>query len=294
VDASGMRTAIEERDTAGTTRTVAYQYDALKRLTAESIDHRLNANDRTSTWTYDAVGNRLTQSIATDAGSAETTSYLYDPNDRLTSETGSRGVTAYIYDANGNTRTKAGPDGNVAYTYNDANQLTAATTPDGTTTYVYNADGLRVRQTHTPTGGMPTTTWYLQDSGYAYAQVIEQHTQQGTGPKRLSATYTFADDLVSQTRYTEGSTPTTRFIQADGFGSTRWLTDVAGTITDSIDYDAFGVEIGRSGTTDIEHLYRGEAFDPNVGFYYLRARWMDPMLEGLRSRTFTWAGTWSP
>ncbi len=41
-------------------------------------------------------------------------------------------------------------------------------------------------------------------------------------------------------------------------------------ITDAIDYDAFGVEIGRSGTTDIEHLYRGERFDANVSFYDLR------------------------
>jgi RHS repeat-associated protein len=40
--------------------------------------------------------------------------------------------------------------------------------------------------------------------------------------------------------------------------------------------DAFGNEIRRTGSTDVEHLYRGEAFDPNVGFYYLRARWMDP------------------
>jgi RHS repeat-associated protein len=88
--------------------------------------------------------------------------------------------------------------------------------------------------------------------------------------------YSFADDLISQTRYDLSDTPTTNYVQADGFGSTRWLTDATGAITDQIDYDAFGNEIGRSGSTAIEHLYRGEAFDPNVGFYYLRARWMDP------------------
>jgi RHS repeat-associated protein len=36
------------------------------------------------------------------------------------------------------------------------------------------------------------------------------------------------------------------------------------------------VEINRTGSTDVQHLYRGEVFDPNVGFYYLRARWMSP------------------
>jgi RHS repeat-associated protein len=53
--------------------------------------------------------------------------------------------------------------------------------------------------------------------------------------------------------------------------------------------DAFGVEIRRSGSTDVEHLYRGEAFDPNVGFYYLRARWMDPR-TGRFTQQDRWAG----
>jgi RHS repeat-associated protein len=56
----------------------------------------------------------------------------------------------------------------------------------------------------------------------------------------------------------------------------RWLTDATGAITDAVDYNAFGNEIHRSGSTTTEHLYRGEQFDPNLGFYYLRARWMDP------------------
>ncbi len=275
VDASGMRTAVEESDPAGLIRSVAYQYDGVKRLVNEAIDHRVDANDRSSSWTYDRVGNRLTQVVINTAGT-ETTSYAYDDNDRLTTEVSNGVITAYNYDANGNTTAKARLGELTEYDYDDANRLIEARTPAATTTYGYNADGLRVRQTVTPQGGTPTTTYYLQDSGYTYAQVIEQHTQVGTGPKQLSATFTFADDLVSQTRYDANGVPDTSFVQADGFGSTRWITDAAGSITDSIDYDAFGVEIGRTGSTDVEHLYRGEAFDPNVGFYYLRARWMDP------------------
>ncbi|MGQ0556821.1 MAG: polymorphic toxin-type HINT domain-containing protein, partial [Nitrospiraceae bacterium] len=94
--------------------------------------------------------------------------------------------------------------------------------------------------------------------------------------KRLTATFTFADDLVSQTRYDAGGIPSTSFVQMDGFGSTRWLTDAAGIITDSIDYDAFGVEIGRTGATEVEHLYRGERWDANVAAYDLRARIYTP------------------
>jgi len=115
---------------------------------------------------------------------------------------------------------------------------------------------------------------------YAYSQVIEEYVSENGGAKRLAATFTFADDLVAQTRYTStptGSlTPTTRFVHADGFGSTRWLTDASGAVTDNVEYDAFGETIARTGTTDIEHLYRSEQFDPNLGFYYLRARYYDP------------------
>jgi RHS repeat-associated protein len=280
VDASGMRTAVEEADTQGPVRAVAYTYDAVKRLTRETIDHRDDVRDRDTSWGYDRVGNRLIQTLVAD-GTTETTAYAYDANDRLLSETragGTKsGTTTYAYDANGNTREKSAPGEVTTYGYDDANRLVEAVTPQGRTAYVYSADGLRVRQIHTPAGGTPTTTWYVQDTAYAYAQVIEQYTSQGTGPKSLAATFTFADDLVSQTRYDTGS-PVTRFVHADGFGSTRWLTDAAGAITDSVDYDAFGKEIGRAGTTAIEHLYRGEAFDPNLGFYYLRARWMDPSI----------------
>jgi RHS repeat-associated protein len=34
--------------------------------------------------------------------------------------------------------------------------------------------------------------------------------------------------------------------------------------------------LARTGTTIVSHLYRGEQFDPNLGWYYLRARFYDP------------------
>ncbi len=278
VDASGLRTQINEADSAGAIREVSYAYDAVKRLVLEQIDHRLDLQDRQASWTYDRVGNRLTQTV-TAGGAAEQTVYSYDNNDRLQTETTPAGTTTYSYDAAGNTLSKAAPQGRTDYVYNDAGRLVEARDSTGVTTYVYNADGLRVRSTHTAAGASPaqsTTTWSLQDPNYAYAQEVERWTSTGSGPRRRSAVYAFADDLISQTRYDTAGIATTSYVQADGFGSTRWLTNAAGVITDAVDYDAFGNEIGRSGTTAVEHLYRSEAFDPNVGFYYLRARWMDP------------------
>jgi hypothetical protein len=105
----------------------------------------------------------------------------------------------------------------------------------------------------------------VQDTAYPYAQVIEEYTAEGANPRQLAATFTFADELISQTRYDATGIPATTFVQADGFGSTRWLSGCEpAQITDSIDFDAFGNEIARSGTTDLEHLYRGERWDANL------------------------------
>jgi RHS repeat-associated protein len=58
--------------------------------------------------------------------------------------------------------------------------------------------------------------------------------------------------------------------------STRQLTDSAESISDTYTYDAFGRLISSSGGTANTYLYTGAQFDPNIGFYYLRARYSDP------------------
>jgi RHS repeat-associated protein len=54
------------------------------------------------------------------------------------------------------------------------------------------------------------------------------------------------------------------------------LTDEAGSITDAWSYSAFGELYGRTGTDPIPYAFAGEPLDPNSGFQYHRARWMDP------------------
>src|SRR6185436_10598824 len=52
--------------------------------------------------------------------------------------------------------------------------------------------------------------------------------------------------------------------------------DATASVTDTYTYDAFGIVISRTGTTANDYLYTGEQFDANLGFYYLRARYMNP------------------
>jgi RHS repeat-associated protein len=46
-------------------------------------------------------------------------------------------------------------------------------------------------------------------------------------------------------------------------------------LTDTFTYDAFGLLIGRTGATPNLYLYAGEQFDPDLGLYYNRARYLN-------------------
>ena len=61
----------------------------------------------------------------------------------------------------------------------------------------------------------------------------------------------------------------------DGHGSVRALTDPTGTVTDTYDYDAFGNLIHSTGSTPNNYLFAGEQFDPDLGLYYNRARYLN-------------------
>src|SRR5262249_62071786 len=67
-----------------------------------------------------------------------------------------------------------------------------------------------------------------------------------------------------------------RFTHLDGLGSLRRLTNESGNITDAWSYTAFGELYARTGTDPIPYAFAGEPLDPNSGFQYHRARWMDP------------------
>lgn len=270
LSSTGLRLGAIESDTNGVARSIVYQYDGAARLVSEIVVARDPFQSRTAVWTYDKVGNRQTQTLVID-GLSVTTEYSYDVNDRLLTEATGGQVTRYTYDDNGNTLSKDGPGGVIQYTYNEANKLVEMRDGADRFTYTYDVDGLRIGQTYHPANGTPVSTFYLLDKSVPYAQVIEEHVQEGNGPRRLAASFTFGDDLIAQTRG-----QVTHYLLADGMGSTRVLTDHSGSVTDTFTFDAFGNELVRTGATVVGHLYRGEEFDPNLGFYNLRARFYDP------------------
>ena len=82
--------------------------------------------------------------------------------------------------------------------------------------------------------------------------------------------YTRGFELISRREKTIAS-----YYVYDGGLSVRALTNEAGAVTDTLVFDAFGNETGRTGTTDNPYGFQGEEQDA-TGLYYLRARYMDP------------------
>lgn len=126
-------------------------------------------------WTYDAAGNRLTQTDHDPAGNTAndtTTQYNYptagsqtDQPHTLANTTatgpGASGDTAsYGYDVSGETTSITGGTlGNQTLTWNDQGNLQSDTTSAGTTSYVYDADGNQIVRRDPG-----TTTFYAGDA----------------------------------------------------------------------------------------------------------------------------------
>ena len=164
------------------------------------------------------------------------------------------------YDANGNTLAADGKT--FSYTYD--NRLKSVN--GNAITLGYDGNNNRVRKT---VGGV--TTNYLVDelSPSGYAQVVEELVG-----GQVKKAYTWGHMLISQRQLIAGSYVVSHYGQ-DGSENVRQLFDNSGAVTDTFDYDAFGVLIGRTGTTANSYLYRSQQFDGDLGFYYNRARYYD-------------------
>jgi RHS repeat-associated protein len=138
-----------------------------------------------------------------------------------------------------------------------------------TVNVVYDAFGNRVAKT---VNGV--TTKYLAEDDVnptGYSQVWDELTG-----STVTRTYTHGLQRISQDQIVDGAW-TPGFYGYDGAGSVRQLTNSAGTVTDTYEYDAFGNEVNHTGTTPNNYLYRGEQYDSGLRLVYLRARNYNPL-----------------
>jgi RHS repeat-associated protein len=124
-----------------------------------------------------------------------------------------------------------------------------------TTTFVYNGDGLRDSLTFDS-----TTTTFTWDVNRPIPQVLDDGTYQ----------YLYGVGRIAQVGASE-----THYYLTDGLGSTLALTDEAGDIVNTYDYDVFGGLRDETGSQANDFTFAGEQVDASTGLQYLRARYYD-------------------
>ncbi len=232
--------------------TTTYAYDVRDRLREVCFQASCpGGSDPFIRWTYDAVGNR-----ATETRPSGTTTYTYNAADELTFA----GSTTYSYDQNGNETAS----GSQTFSYDLANRL-VSTTGGFTTTYSYDADGNRVEAT---SAGI--TTRYVWDVQGSFAALALERAGGGS----LIARYIYGKNRLSMT------TPNgTWYYHHDGVGSVAAVTSSTGDLTWTYSYEPFGVTRAESqedpNAPSNRLKFAGELADP-TGLYYLRARQYEP------------------
>jgi RHS repeat-associated protein len=236
--------------------TIAYAYDSLDRLTSVCFKASCpKAGDPFIRWTYDAVGNRLTESRSNGS-----TSYAYNAADELVSA----GATTYTYDQNGNQLSAGGR----TFAYDLANRLVSTTSGSATTTYRYDGDGMRLEATTGSQGSQKTA--YLWDPNGRLPELAVERDGSGALLRR----YVYGLSRISMT------TPAGSFYyHYDNVGSVTNVTSSSAKTQWTELYEPFGAvrtETKNDGTAPANPMkFAGEYLDP-TRLYDLRAREYDP------------------
>ena len=263
------------------TGTVDIGYDGVQR----PIEDRTLRSDNSLvvgfTYTYDRMGNALTEGKLHDPANSETYTYdsayrlltfnrapggitpsqttwkldgvgnwdqvssetrQYSSTNELVSRTSPTVNTAITYDEDGNETN----DGTYAYTYDAENRLTSVTRDSDSAliaVYSYDALGRRIQKVVTNDGALNGTTDYAYDGW----QDIEEHNGAGT----LTQQYVYGigiDEPLVMDRNLNGDATATGpgdqrlFYSQNALGSVYALTDVSGTVVEGYQYDAYGLQ----------------------------------------------------
>ncbi len=246
-------------------RTETYGYDAnLDYLTSTNYgDGLANANP---SWTYDAAGNRASDSTNTGT-------WTYDNLNRMTASPG----TTYTNDVLGNRLTK----GTGTYTWDDLNRMTTNVTSGTTSNYAYRADGMRVRK-ESHTGATNSTLTRYRYDGQMGIEDVESTSTNGGISYSLLAINRYAlgargIDAILRTT-SAGTSVSYPLYDAHGNGNGSLIKSGASwSISDERSYNVWGGL--RSGETN-ENKARysaslGHKQDDESGLIYMRARYYE-------------------
>jgi RHS repeat-associated protein len=232
---------------AETTRT--YAYDTAGRL----------SGDGTTTWAYDANGNRTKINGVTVA--------TYDTQDRILTHQSA----SFTHDTNGQRTTKTQSGQTTTYGYDVFGNLQTVSLPGGVAV-TYELDGAGRRVGRSKSGASPSYRRYLLGEGN---RVVAEYDQAGAIVSQfVYLTRSHVPDFMIQ-----GSN-VYRFI-TDQLGSVRLVVNVnastaSGSVVQRIDYDAWGNVTNVPSAFDQPFGFAGGLWDRDTGLVHFGAREYDP------------------
>jgi RHS repeat-associated protein len=236
----------------------SYGYDPVSRLSSTGNDLAGTAYDLTTTFGYNPA-SQITSRTRSNAAYSFTG---YVNVDRSYAANGlnqynSAGGVSFTYDANGNLISSGG----TSYTYDAENRLILTSTG---VQIVYDALGRTIQTTSPST----TPTRFLYDGD----QLAEEFDASGTVLRR----YVHGPGADDPLLWYEGPGLTgLRSLQVDHQGSVVSVADSGGNLIGLNSYDEYGIpaatNIGR-------FQYTGQAWIPELGMYYYKARIYSPTL----------------
>lgn len=233
--------------------TITYTYANAGRLTGAGY-----GGGNCLTYAYDNSGNLLNQTGKTPMDpTAEAKDYSYDNTSQISSP-------GYAYDARGHQTAAPGK----TFAYDGASRLTSVTAGDSTAAFTYNGlGGMRTRTVNS------TTTSYYHNYALWTSPIVAE--KEGGGYKRFYV-YTPGGALLYSVVPVTGQV---HFYHSDRLGSTLFLTDEGGDVSDAYAYDPYGNLLGHTGSSDQPFTYVGRygvRWEPVGGLYHMCARYYDP------------------
>ncbi|MEJ3750147.1 RHS repeat-associated core domain-containing protein [Actinomycetes bacterium KLBMP 9797] len=267
-DPSGNITSVADP----TAETQCFRYDHLRRLTAAwtpaagcaadpSVDGLAGPAPYWHSYTYDAVGNRLTETQHA-AGGDTARRYAYPSAGAhqlasVTSDSPTGTVTAgYAYDPSGNTTARPGQ----TLDWDAEGKLATVTSDEATTEFVYDADGSRLVRRDPD-----AITLYLGDQ--------ELRLDRSTGTKTGTRYYAHGDTTVA-TRTAAGVT----WLASDHQETAQISVDGASQRAVHRRQAPFGAPRGAAVPWVGEKGFVGGTRDASTGLTHLGAREYDPLL----------------
>jgi RHS repeat-associated protein len=297
-DADGNRTRVTHPDG----NYFVYSFDGLERmnglsengttsiasLTYDAQGRRASATRGavTTTYTYDAI-SRLASLADDPAGTTEdvTSTFVYNPASQITTKTRSNDAYAFSgyvsvsrsYAANGlNQYTTAG---SATFGYDSNGNLVS----DGTNSFTYDAEnrlisasgGVSGTLVYDPTGRLYQYTAGSFDTQWLYDgnELVEEfNPSTGLAARRFVHGPSNDDPWIW---YLGNTLATRRSLQSDHQGSIVSSANSSGTANTILSYDEYGIPNGNS---TIRFQYTGQAWIPELGIYYYKARMYSPTL----------------